>query len=415
MGVSAPEHADVLIVGAGPAGSALGMLLARAGYKTLILERRPRGHHKVCGDLLGPRSLQLLDSLHIGWRDEGPDRHGIRGILIYDDKGLRSSAWLGGDAPWAFTVRRDLLDSFLQEKSEAAGCRIEYETRFRGIRLRNADRIVCEASTREGPRLFQARLLVGADGFPSLVARTAGIDDHDPSAGVVAIRGYFRGVRALRDAVELYFAPRIFPGYAWVIPLGADLANIGVGLRSDACLRYRVRLAAELRWLLREHPCLSRRARDAEPLGGLEGARIGTYARRVTRCGPGVLLVGDAGRCADPLSGEGVFGALMSARLAATAIDEMLGQATRARSALAAYGRRSERIFGRAYRYGNFLTGLPMREGLGRSIVSWGLRRIQANCVLDSQYARMVAGFFTGAMPKGRIWGNGWLWRTLFK
>lgn len=415
MGVSAPERADVLIVGAGPAGSVLGMLLARAGYKTLILERRPKGYHKVCGDLLGPRSLGLLQSLHLEWPDAGPDRRCIWGILIYDDKGLRSSAWLGGDAPWAFTVRRDLFDSFLQARSEAAGCRIEYETRFKGIRLRKAEQIVCEASTREGPCLFQARVLVGADGFPSVVARAAGIDNQAPDAGVVAIRGYFRGVHALRDAVELYFSPRIFPGYAWVIPLGPDLANIGIGLRSDVCLRSRVRLAAELRRFLREHPCLSMRARDVESVGGLEGARIGTYARGVTRSAPGVLLVGDAGRCADPLSGEGVFGALMSARLAATAIDQMLSQTTRAGSPLVAYGSRSERIFARAYRYGNFLTGLPMREGIGRSVVTWGLRRIEANCVLDSQYARMVAGFFTGAMPKGRIWGNGWLWRTLFK
>lgn len=414
MGVFAPERADVLIVGAGPAGSALGLLLARAGYRTLILERRPKGYHKVCGDLLGPRSLGLLQSLHVGWPDAGPVRHGIWGILIYDDKELRSSAWFGGDVPWAFTVRRDLFDSFLQAKSVAAGCRIEYETRFKGIR-RKAQEIFCEASTREGPRLFQSRVLVGADGFPSVVAKAAGIDDLEPEAGVLAIRGYFRGVRALRDAVELYFPPRIFPGYAWVIPLGPDLANIGIGLRSDVCLRYRVRLAAELWGFLRRHPCLSRRARDAEPVGGLEGARIGTYARGVTRSVPGILLVGDAGRCADPLSGEGVFGALMSARLAAAAIDQMLSQTTRARSALVTYGSRSERIFARAYRYGNFLTGLPMREGIGRSVVTWGLRRIEANCVLDSQYARMVAGFFTGAMPKGRIWGNGWLWRTLFK
>lgn len=415
MGVSASERADVLIVGAGPAGSCLGTLLARAGYKTTILESRPRGHHKVCGDLLGPRSLQILPSLDLGWPDAGPDGQSIRGILIYDDKALRGSAWFGGETPWAVTVRRDLFDSFLQARSEAAGCRIEYGTRFEGISQNNEEGIVCDAVAREGRRVFQARVLVGADGFPSLVSRTAGIDDLDPWSGVVAIRGYFRGVRALRDSVELYFLPRLLPGYAWVIPIGPDLANVGVGLRFDTCLRYRVRLAAELRRFLREHPCLARRACDAELVGSLEGARIGTYGRRARRWGPGVLLVGDAGRCADPLTGEGIFGALLSARIAVSAIGEALGQTGRARSALAEYGCRSERIFSRAYRYGNLLTSVPMREGLGRAIVSWGLKRIQANCLLDSQYARMVAGFFTGAMPRGRIWGRGWLWRTLIK
>lgn len=415
MGGFPSERTDVLIVGAGPAGSCLGMLLAGAGYRTTILESRAKGHHKVCGDLLGPRSLQILSSLVPGWSSALPEKHAIRGILIYDDKELRSSAWLGGETPWAVTVRRDLFDSFLQARSEAAGCILEYGVRFQGIKGTHGERIVCEAASLEGPRVFQGRVLVGADGFPSRVAKAAGLGGNEVEAGIVALRGYFRGLRGLRDAVELYFLPRIFPGYAWVIPLGQDLANIGVGLRADACVRYRVRLAAELRRFLREHPRLAWRVKDAEPVGPLEGARIGTYARRAKRWGPAVLLVGDAGRCADPLSGEGVFGALLSARLAASAIDETFRHGGRIGNPIAAYGRRCAQILARAYRYGNFLTGLPMREGLWRSIVHWGLRRIEANCILDPQYAKMVAGFFTGAMPKDRIWRNRWLWRTLLK
>lgn len=415
MGVSASERTDVLIVGAGPAGSCLGMLLARAGYRTTILESRPRGHHKVCGDLLGPRSLGLLQSLELGWTNDGPTGHGIRGILIHDEKGLKSSAWLGGETAWATTVRRDLFDSFVQARSEAAGCSIEYGVRFKEIKDRNGDGIVCEAATVKGPRVFQTRMLVGADGFPSQVAKSAGLDGYDAAPGILAVRGYYRGLEGLRDAVELYFLPRVLPGYAWVIPLGPDLANIGVGMRADACLRYRVRLAVELKRVLRDHPCLARRAGHAEPVGSLQGAAIGTYARRARRWSPRILLVGDAGRCADPLSGEGVFGALLSARLAKSAIDDTLRGTGGTENPLFRYGYRCERIFGRAYRYGNSLTSLPMRKGLGRSIVSWGLRRIEANCLLDSQYAIMVAGFFTGAMPKSRIWANGWFWRTLFK
>lgn len=415
MGVSASERTDVLIVGAGPAGSCLGMLLARAGYRVTILESRPRGHHKVCGDLLGPRSLGLLESLDVGWSNVGPRGQGIRGILVHDEKGLKSSTWLHGERPWATTVRRDLFNSFVQARSEAAGCVIEYGVRFKEIQDRDGDGIVCEAATVDGTRMFRARVLVGADGFPSQVARSAGLDWHDPASGILAVRGYYRGLERLRDAVELYFLARVLPGYAWVIPVGPDLANIGVGVRADACLRYRVRLAAELKRFLRDHPCLARRARHAEPVGPIQGAAIGTYARRVRRWSPRVVLVGDAGRCADPLSGEGVFGALLSARLAGSAIDDTLRGTGGTENPLSKYGYRCERIFGKAYRYGNFLTSLPMRKGLGRSIVTWGLRRIEANSILHSQYAMMVAGFFTGAMPKTRIWANGWFWRTLFK
>jgi len=415
MGVSASERTDVLIVGAGPAGSCLGMLLARAGYRTTVLESQPRGYHKVCGDLLGPRSLALLESFDLGWRNVGPKGHAIRGILIHDEKGLKSSAWFGGETPWATTVRRDLFDSFLQAGSEAAGCAIEYGVRFKAIKDSSGDGVVCEAATLEGSRVFEARVLVGADGFPSQVAKSAGLDGGDAATGILAVRGYYQGLEGLRDAVELYFLPRLFPGYAWVIPLGPDLANIGVGVRADACLKYRVRLAVELKRFLREHPCLARRARHAEPVGPLQGAGIGTYARRVRRWSSRILLVGDAGRCADPLSGEGVFGALLSARLARSAIDDTLRGTGGTKNPLSRYGDRCERIFGKAYRYGNFLTTLPMRKGLVRSIVTWGLSRIEANCLLDSQYAIMVAGFFTGAMPKSRIWGNGWFWRTLLK
>jgi len=107
------SNSDVLIAGGGPAGCVAGILLAREGIRTTILEKAPPGYHKICGDLLGARSLQFLDGLNIHWTSKQDQGLLIEGIQVHDDKGLKSVAYLErepGKDPVGSTLRRDLLD-----------------------------------------------------------------------------------------------------------------------------------------------------------------------------------------------------------------------------------------------------------------------------------------------------------------
>ncbi|MEW6441727.1 MAG: NAD(P)/FAD-dependent oxidoreductase [bacterium] len=409
---------DVLIVGAGPAGCAAGVLLAARGLRVEIVERRIAGHHKICGDLLGPRTLHLLQALDLGWSREPAQGFPIEGICVYDDDRLKSAALFRSNTPepgWGLTLRRDILDAHLQERALASGCRISFGIRFERIQERKEGAVLSRAVAVAGgaARIYRSKVVLGADGADSAAARSSGLLNRDPKSRILAIRGYFSQVRGLRNGVELYFTRRLLPGYAWVIPLGEDLANVGLGVRQDACVQNGLRLQQELVRFVREHPSLSARMRNARLVGRVQGAAIGGYGREARRSGPNLLLLGDAASLADPISGEGVFGALRSARMAAGTVAEAFRADTFSAEFLARFDAGCRKYFDAAYRYTNFLAGLPGVRGFGRPLALWGLKRVEKNCVVDVQYARMVAGFFTGMLPRGRMLSGHWLRKTL--
>jgi menaquinone-9 beta-reductase len=416
--MSAPrmEKTDILIAGAGPAGCAAGILLAREGFRVTLLEKRPASHRKICGDLLGPRTLWLLKDLRIGWEDKGWVGTSIRSIQVFDEKGRTSWAPFcppGLDAPPpAETVQRDRFDRYLQGKAVEAGCSIHYQVCFRSVVARHGKDILCRATEEGVERLFKARILLGADGAGSSVAGSITTRARNPRKRILAARAYFREVQGLRDSVELYFCPRYFPGYAWVIPVGAREANIGLGLRADACVRKGVRLRSEVERFTREHPTLSRRMQLAQPDGPIRAWTIGTYEEEARRSAAHVLLLGDAGHFSDPLSGEGIHSALKSACLAVPIVCRAFEQGDFSGGMLSGYDRLAERHFASLYRYAGWLSSLPIDHRLLSPLVRWGLNQVGKNSLMDPGYAMRVGGFFTGTVPGEKMWNAKWLLRT---
>ncbi len=413
---SGPEQ-DVLIVGGGPAGCVAGILLARAGIRTSILEKALPGHHKICGDLLSTRSLEFLDSLQIEWGAKRAEGLPIEGIQVHDEKGLKSAAYLeleAGKDPVGLTLRRDLLDGFLQRKAMEAGCGFFYGTRFQSIVGREEKAVLCRASSEGGDLLFRARLVFGAGGILSPTARAAGLFERRPEVMLLSVRRYYRGVEGLRNMVELYPLSRLQPGYAWVIPLSRDVANIGLGVRADVCRRDRVRLHKELARFVGGHPGLSRRMGRAEAAGPVQGWPLTAYGSVRRLSGSHVLLLGDSGGFIDPLSGEGVFGAMQSARIAVDVAREALRRGSFNAGFLARYDERCRRFFRGDFGAASFVTGFLAHPAVGKPLAMWALRQVEKNCVLDPAYARMIAGFFTGMVPRRRFLQLKWLVRTVF-
>lgn len=408
---------DVLIVGGGPAGCVAGILLAREGIRTTLLEKSPPGYHKICGDLLGARSLQFLDALNIGWTSKQAEGFHIDGIQVHDETGLKSVAYLGreqGKDPVGTTLRRDVLDGFLQQKAMEAGCEFIHGIRFQEFVARENGTVLCRAATGKQNRLFRARIVFGADGAWSTTARAAGLFKRDAEVMLLAVRGYYRGIEGLRNTIELYPLSRLQPGYAWVIPLSANVANVGLGVRADVCGRDRVRLRGELLRFVSEHPGLSRRMKNARLEGPAQGWPLPTYGSVRRLSGPHVLLLGDAGAFIDPMSGEGVFGAMQSAWIAADVARDAIRRGVFTERFLARYDDRCRRYFDADFGSAAVVTGLLAHPAVGKRLAMWGLRQVEKNCLMDPDYARMIAGFFTGMYPRKRFLKLKWLARTIF-
>lgn len=312
--------ADVVVVGAGPAGAAAAAWAARAGQDVLVIDSARFPRDKACGDGLTPRAVAELERLGLGsWLDTRI-RH----------RGLRMSGF-GGDieVPWpgpsfpstGSAVARLELDDRIRKVAEEAGARMLLGVKVVGaqhgssglataVALANGDQVRC-------------RHLIVADGARSPLGRILGRRWHQETVYGVAARGYLSTPRSddpwLTSHLELR-APNgaLLPGYGWIFPLGNGEVNIGVGALSttkrpaELPLRRVLSYYADLRrdeWGFTGQP----RAVSSAllPMGGAVSGVAG----------PNWMLIGDAAACINPLNGEGIDYGLETGRLAAELLD----------------------------------------------------------------------------------------------
>jgi menaquinone-9 beta-reductase len=318
------EQRDVVIVGGGPAGAALATALARRGYDVVVVERSPEPRWRACGVFSSPASVTALR--RVGLEDSmlGVLARSIPAMRVETARGTRFRLTYGDDgslrAP-AVAFDRPTLDAALLELARASGAEIRPATTVLGVR---AGRIALRGPTGEGE--IEARLIVGADGIRSVVARSLGAVRSTWLGDRVGLTFHVADPRPdePRDARMILFRD----GYVGLAPVPAGRVNVGIVLAG--------RRAAELmqsgpqetvRAVLAGIPPAANDPVEwpaAQPRDPIKGAApIGH--RVANRHGRGWLLVGDAAGFLDPFTGEGLHRALVSARLAAAAIDRHFG------------------------------------------------------------------------------------------
>jgi geranylgeranyl reductase family protein len=297
------ERFDAIVVGAGPAGSTTAFRLARAGASVLLLDRARFPRDKPCGGGLTIRAVRELPV------DVGPV---VEDVVVRMELRLRYGSRFerGGSRPLVLMTQRRRLDHFLAEEAAAAGADFRDGVRAREIELREDGVMV----SFDGGRAAAA-VLIGADGANGIAARSAGIDT-----------GYVQGVAyegnvSYQDAEDRGFRGKalielgIVPGgYGWLFPKG-DHANVGVGgWESEG-----PRLRDHLRRLCREYGIAEARVED------LRGHRLPLRRAGAHPVRGRTVLVGDAAGLVDPLTGDGMYEAFVSSRLASQAILDLLG------------------------------------------------------------------------------------------
>jgi geranylgeranyl reductase family protein len=292
------ERFDVAVVGAGPAGSATSIRLAGAGANVLLLDRARFPRDKPCGGGLTGRALRHAPCAVDPVVEHVVDRFRIR--LRFGRSFTRRH-----ERPLVLMTQRRRLDLLLAEQAAAAGAD------FRdGCRVTEVDAAETHVDLRLDGRAIRAGTLVGADGANGVVARTTGLGEGIVTGVALEANVVYGDIDAApidRTAVvELGVVPG---GYGWVFPKG-DHANLGVGGWGSEGPRLREHLAR----LATEHGVAQSALRD---LRGhrLPMRRLGTSPARGR-----VLLVGDAAGLVDPLSGDGIYEAFVSAQLAAESV-----------------------------------------------------------------------------------------------
>jgi flavin-dependent dehydrogenase len=202
-----------------------------------------------------------------------------------------------------------------------------------------------ETGGKREEREFFAKVIIGADGVNSAVARSVlgAKATLDGKHSCDAVRGYYKGVSGLTSNIEIHFFESVMPGYFWIFPLENGMANVGIGLVSSDLKK---RMASKNKNLItimndaiQNEPLIKERFKNAKLEGQISGWRLPFGSHRRQLAGNGWVLVGDAASLVDPFSGEGVGNATASGRIAAETVSDALDDGNISRDMLSCYER----------------------------------------------------------------------------
>jgi menaquinone-9 beta-reductase len=319
--IAARQIHDVVVVGAGPAGSATAILLARAGRHVVLLDRARFPRPKACGGYVSPGAAAVLARLGVfDFLDPGVGRS-LRGMELRTPGGARYLVEYrdGRSAERSLAVPRDALDLAILRAARASGARV-----LEGFRV--GDLLVAGGQVQgvdgyddaRRPTTLRTRLVVGADGTHSIVARKLGLQRPVRWPPRLGLATRLAGVPWSTDYGEMHLGRH---GYVGVAPSGDGLVSVGlVGPLPRGRLGP---VESALGRALAELPDLAARLERGRPLDAVRG--VGPLGFGVRSCaGPGFALVGDAAGFFDPFTGEGIFRAVRGAEILAGLADRAL-------------------------------------------------------------------------------------------
>ena len=409
------EHVyDVVVVGAGPAGSSCGYWLAQAGWDVCVVEKKEFPREKTCGDGLTPRAVRQLADM--GLEDALAGSHRFTGLRAYGFGQSMEMQW--PEHPhfpsYGYTITRHDLDGLVAGRATGAGA-----TLLQGTEVTAP--VVVEAAPSSGAlptlsgvlvkdkgsseaRTIKARYVVVADGSNSRVGRMLGTARRRDMPMGMALRGYYRSERHDDPFIESHLDIRdaegnVVPGYGWIFPMGDGRVNVGVGL-----------LSTEDRWKgVNTSHLMDAFVQYAPPSWGLSpetscgpptGGKLPMGLSVGPRAGGNVLIAGDASGAINPFNGEGIAYGYETGRLAAAALGHALTGA--GASALDDYERDLNAAYGPYYKVARTFVHLISHPEAMRLCVSLGMRsellmnallRIMANLMRPDSAGPAEVGF----------------------
>jgi len=353
-----PEQYDVIIAGAGPAGSSAAATLGKAGKNVLLIDKGKFPREKTCGDGLTYKCLPLLEKLGVA--------HDFRQHAFFHSTGY-SITFSDGTQ---IAVRRPMKEKeavvYMMPRFEFDNLLFQNARHYQKVSVLEEGSVV--AVTREGSRVngvqvktgdhdlqnYQASLVIDASGVTSKIAVQAGLAKNDLKNYALTIRGYFDEIAGLGDVVEFIFDKSILPGYFWIFPLGANSANVGCGTFQHLIVEKEINLRHLLESFIESHSA-GRKLKSARLRGPLKGGKIPLGSDLASRVRDGLIFCGDAAGFTDPVTAEGISFAMESGILAGEIAEAALAAGDCSEAFLRRYDTAWQRRFGERFSKANFI------------------------------------------------------------
>lgn len=397
-------NADVLVVGAGTAGSSLAVALAREGLDVLLVDRARFPRPKPCAEYLSPEASRVLASMGALERVERSGAAALSGVRVRAPNGLV----IAGDfvahhgfraySDRGLSVRREVLDEILFDCARAAGARVVEGLRIADLERDASGRIVGARS--HGGESLHARFTIAADGLRSVVARRLGLAKTTRWPRRLALVTHFAGVRDVGEQGEMHVER---DGYVGIADVGRGATTVALVVPASRAREISRDREAFLDAWLAARPHLAERFMFADRVSPVVvTGPFGAYSRRAWA--PGAALVGDAADFFDPFTGEGIYAALRGGELLAGALATGLRAADGGEQALRDYDRARRREFG-----GKWIVERVIGAVVGSpALINRAARRLSAR----KDLADLLIGVTGNFVPASEVVRWSYVWKV---
>ncbi len=305
---------DVVVVGAGPAGTAAGKMCAEHDLNVLVLEKRQEiGSPKRCGEGLGKNSLGRMG---IEFDQKWATRE-IIGATCIAPNGKR--VMINYDGPEGWVIERKVFDKELAYQATRVGAKIVAKAEVTDLRRAEDGKVDVSINYAGTPYETRAKLIIACDGIETKIARMMGLNTTMKLSDVAqGAQLEMSNIKIDPDRIELYFGTEVAPGgYAWIFPKGEDIANVGIGIRSngnDKCAMEYLMEFIESRPELKDGSVIEYNT-GGVPVGGLLENMVADN----------LIVAGDAAHHTNPIHGGGIAEAYIGGKMAGeVAVDALM-------------------------------------------------------------------------------------------
>ena len=327
---------DVIVVGAGPAGSLCAWKASEAGMSVLLLEKdREIGLPVRCGEGTSSEELKRFLPIEERWIS-----HRVKYLKIVSPDGTRVPI---ETAEVGCILDRRRFDAELARRAGEAGTEVRTRAYVFGLEMSNGTVTGTKVFHQGQERTIGARIVIGADGVESRIGRMAGIRTFVPLRDMeTCYQMTLSNINIDAKSCEMHFGEKVAPGgYAWIFPKGERIANVGVGISGDNGSTGCARLYLER--FIRNH------FENFSILSGVAGG-VPCLPTLPQITAPGIMLVGDAARQVNPLTGGGILAAMVAGQIAGEVAADAVRRGDISQKGLEDYPRRWEEAGGKTHR-----------------------------------------------------------------